>query len=124
MYNRAMKIGKIAVLRVFHGLFAVYFLICLGYLYYAGLFGRFDALFFVAIISLAIEGILVFVLNKGDCPLIHVQRRIGDSKPFFELFFPSRMAKKAIPVFAKLAWLALAILLVRLLVGLSNHHTG
>jgi hypothetical protein len=80
-----MNTGKITALRIIHGLFAAYFLFCLGYLYYAGLFGQFDRFFIVALVSLGIEGVLVFVLNNGDCPLIHIQRKIGDLTPFFEL---------------------------------------
>ncbi len=105
--------GQIILLRIAHGLFAGYFLACLLYLYFAAIAGVFDYLLVVAAISLAAEGIFIFVFNKGDCPLIHVQRKIGDDKPFFELFFPPALAKQALPLFAKFTWLAVALLLVR-----------
>ncbi|HSE61864.1 MAG TPA: hypothetical protein VLA88_06265, partial [Candidatus Saccharimonadales bacterium] len=60
--------------------------------------------------------LLVFALNKGQCPLIHIQRRVGDETPFFELFFPPRVAKLAIPVFAALTVLAILILIAPSLV--------
>jgi hypothetical protein len=70
-------------------------------------------LFMIAILSLAIEGVAVFAFNQGDCPLIHIQKRIGDSKPFFELLLPSRLAKQAIPVFALLTIIAILVILLR-----------
>lgn len=66
-------------------------------------------------ISLGIEGLVVFILNKGDCPLIHIQKRIGDDTPFFNLFLSKKIAKKAVPFFAKITWIAVALLAVRLL---------
>jgi hypothetical protein len=71
----------------------------------------------VAVISLGIEGFIVFTLNSGDCPLIHIQRRIGDNTPFFNLFFPAKMAKQAIPTFAKLTWIGVVLLMVRLILN-------
>jgi hypothetical protein len=73
---------------------------------------RFDVLLLVAIVSLGIEGFVVFALNEGHCPLIHIQRVVGDDKPFFELFFPPKIARKAIPVFAMLTWVGLACLII------------
>jgi hypothetical protein len=104
---------KIYLLRVVHGVFALYFLACLGYLYYAAFSARFDLLLVAALVSLAIEGFVVFILNKGDCPLIYVQRKVGDDTPFFELFLPPRIAKLAIPFFGGLTWLAVALLSIR-----------
>lgn len=103
---------KVYLLRLFHGLFALYFIACLIYVYFATLTSTFDVRLLIAIVSLGIEGLVVFVLNGGDCPLIHVQRVIGDDTPFFELFFSPKVAKKAIPVFASLTWAALALLIV------------
>jgi len=107
---------KITLLRVLHGLFAVYFILCLLYMYYVAFAGDFGPLLWIAVASLGLEGFVVFVLNNGDCPLIHVQRRVGDNTPFFELFFPPRIAKQAIPFFARLTWGGVAILIVSMAV--------
>lgn len=109
-----MQKGKIYILRFIHGLFALYFIACLIYLYFAIIISRIDSLVAIAILSLGIEGVIVFILNKGDCPLIHIQRKINDNTPFFELFLPPVYAKKAIPFFSSLTWLAVALLLIRL----------
>lgn len=112
MYKKPGK--HVISLRIFHGILTVYFALCLLYLYAVGLTGSVDrTLFAIAVLSLAMEGIAVFALNKGDCPLIHVQRKIGDDKPFFELLLPPRLAKQAIPVFALLTIVAILIILIR-----------
>ena len=110
---------KIVLLRVAHGIFSLYFLLCLIYLYYVGITAHFDYLLAVAVISLGLEGFTIFVLNNGDCPLIHIQRRIGDDKPFFELFLPPNVAKRAIPVFARITWVGVGILTIRVVLGLG-----
>jgi len=112
MYKESRK--HIISLRIFHGLLTIYFTLCLLYLYIVGITGNVDrSLFIIAVLSLAIEGIAVFALNQGNCPLIHIQKRIGDSKPFFELLLPSRLAKQAIPVFALLTIVAILVILLK-----------
>lgn len=106
------------MLRFIHGLFAIYFISCLFYLYVAAVFNRIDFLLLFAIVSLIVEGVMVFILNKGDCPLIHIQRRIGDETPFFRLFLPENLAKKAVPFFAKLTWIGLGLVALRYLFSL------
>src|SRR3954470_1887180 len=103
---------KKSVLRVIHGLFVLYFTACLMYMYYASLTSTFNLLLLISVVSLAIEGFIVFVINSGHCPLIHVQRRIGDETPFFELFLTPRLAKRAIPIFAVITWIGVALLIV------------
>lgn len=107
--------NKVFILRVIHGLFALYFILCLMYLYYAAIFAKADMLLLIAVVSLCIEGFVVFVLNKGDCPLIYIQKRIGDDIPFFQLFLPAKLAKQAIPTLVQATWLGIALLLIRLL---------
>src|SRR5690242_11517482 len=107
--------SKVFILRIIHGLFALYFILCLIYLYYAAIFSKIDLLLLIAVGSLSLEGLMVFVLNKGDCPLIHIQRKIGDNTPFFQLFLPAKIAKQAVPVLAKITWIGVILLLIRLL---------
>jgi hypothetical protein len=83
-------------------------------MYYASFASRFDLLLLIAVVSLAIEGFVVFILNGGHCPLIHIQRRIGDDTPFFELFLAPHLARRAIPVFATITWIGVAALITSL----------
>jgi len=104
---------KILSLRFAHGLASLYFFLCLLELYIAAFTAHFNLTLAIAMISLGLEGTAVFLLNNGDCPLIHIQRRVGDDKPFFELFFPPQLAKQTLPIFARVTWVGLALLMLR-----------
>ena len=106
---------NIVILRIIHGLFALFFITCILYIYFAAITGHFTFYVVVAIGSLVLEGVMVFLLNKGDCPLIHVQRRIGDETPFFELFLSKKTAKKAVPFFLVVTIVGLLFLTIRFL---------
>ncbi len=103
-------------MRSIHGLLALYFISCIIYIYFAAITLRFDTYLIIAVLSLIIEGVLVFLLNKGDCPLIHIQRKIGDEKPFFELFLPKKIAKKTIPFFLYVTYIGVILLVIRFII--------
>jgi hypothetical protein len=102
-------------LRVFHGLVLVYFLACMAYLYYVGLTGNVisDALFVLVILTTAAECGVVYIFNNGDCPLIHIQRKLGDDVPFMELLLPKKIASRAIDIFAGLGIVSIILILFR-----------
>src|SRR3989344_6044496 len=104
---------KVLLLRAVHTLFAIYFISCIFYIYYAVIVARFNLVLIIAIVSLIIEGVLVFILNGGDCPLIHIQKKLDDPIPFFNLFLPDHLAKKAIPFFTNVTFLGLILLVIR-----------
>jgi hypothetical protein len=106
----------IILLRTIHTIFALYFIACLVALYYFAFTKQFNTVTTIALVSLAIEGFVVFILNKGDCPLIHIQKRIDDPIPFFELFLPPKIAKRAIPFFAILTITGLVLFIIRLVI--------
>ena len=101
------------LLRIIHGIFALYFIACVLYIYYCALVRTTNISLGIAIASVLIEGVLLYVFNQGDCVLIHIQRKVGDDKPFFSLFLPEKMAKRAIPYFAVLTIIGLVLLAVR-----------
>ncbi len=101
---------KVFLLRSFHGLATLYFLFCVGYLYYGVFTQQYDVLLAVCMASLLAEAIVVYGFNKGDCPLIHIQRRIGDETPFFALFLPDKIAKLVIPVVSVITLIGVGLL--------------
>jgi hypothetical protein len=109
-----MKLS-IILLRTIHGIFAIYFTFCLFYIYYSAVTIRFNTISGIALVSLASEGFLVFILNQGECPLIHLQKRIDDPVPFFNLFLPEKMAVRAIPFFTLLTIIGLVFFALRLM---------
>ncbi len=105
----------VLLLRILHGAFALYFIICIAILYRSVFTQELDIWFIVAILSLATEGLLVFVMNGGDCPLIHIQRKLDDDVPFFNLFLPAHLAKKAVPLFTGVTLVGILLLIMRLI---------
>jgi len=104
----------LTVLHIFHGLIVLYLLACLFVVYRAAWLASFDTLTLVAIVSLCVEGFVVFMLNDGDCPLAHIQRRLQDETSFFSLFMPLKYARQVIPVVGLLTVAGLLWLLLRL----------
>lgn len=102
----------ILAVRALHAALSVFFLSCLGYLYYAVFTRNRDRKLWLAIGALLFEG-AVFSANNGNCPLGPVHRRYGDDKTFFELFVPKRIADRAVPFFAGVTVLGIALLFVR-----------
>jgi hypothetical protein len=100
--------------RIGHGLITCAFLACIAEVYVAAWRAALDALALAALAALGAEGVLVAVCG-GNCPLGPFLRRLGDEKPFFELFLPPRAAKAAIPVLGAVAALGALALAVRVL---------
>lgn len=107
--------NSILLLRVVHTAFAVYFIGCIFYIYYVVLTLQINLLLWFAIISLSVEGFLVFIVNQGHCPLAPLQRKLEDPVPFFNLFLPENLAKRAIPFFTSITFLGVLLLIVRFL---------
>lgn len=105
----------ILLLRIIHTLFALYFIFCVGYIYYAIFSLAITPVLTMAISSLLLEGFLVFIVNQGNCPLDHLQKKLDDPIPFFNLFLPNRWAKKAIPFFTILTAVGMTALTLRLI---------
>jgi hypothetical protein len=110
-----LKNTNILLLRTVHGLFALYFIFCIFYIYYSAFSLHITLFLWIAIASLFLEGIFVFVLNGGHCPLIHIQKKLHDPVPFFNLFLPDYLAKKVIPFFTGTMLLGLLLLIARVM---------
>jgi len=82
--------------------------------YYSGITGRVGLASYLAVLALLVEGIVV-LLNKGNCPMGMIHRRVGDPKTLLELFLPPRLAKKGIPFAAFVAFIGFLLLLFRTL---------
>jgi hypothetical protein len=101
----------IFLIRLLHGLITIFFLTCIGYIYYSGITGDITAFSYLAIAAIIVEGIVVG-LNKGICPLGTIHHKYGDDKTFFELFLPKKAAKLAIPVLGTISLLGSLLILL------------
>jgi hypothetical protein len=104
----------IAFLRIVHGLIAATLIASAAALYYGAITRTYGLWLYLAVGALLLEGIVV-TLNRGNCPFGHVSRRFGDSKPFFELFLPPRIARQMFRVNFVAVLIGGALLLIRLL---------
>jgi hypothetical protein len=89
----------IALLRVVHSFVALLMIASVVAVYYSAATRTYSIWLYLAVAALLIEGI-VLVLNKGDCPFSYLSRRYGDTKAFFELFLPKKVAKQMFKVSA------------------------
>jgi hypothetical protein len=87
-------------------------LACLGLIWARVAQRRRDPATWACVAFLAAEG-GGLVVGRGDCPMGGVQEQWGDPVPFFELIFPPRAAKAAVPVLAGVALAPIAALAVR-----------
>ncbi len=109
-----MNNGQIAtMLRVIHSGIVLYLLGSVAFLYVSIFTLETNTYLFIALVSLIIEGILVY-LNHGNCPLAFIQRRYGDNTPFFDLVLPKRYARHAVRFFAVLTLVGIILLWIRL----------
>ena len=106
------KKRSICVFRSMHAFFAVFFISCLGYIYYAALTRVHGRLLLWAMAVLAGEGLAV-LLNRGECPLTGIQHRLGDEKGFFNLFLPDALARRMVPVWVTAALVGYLLVWVR-----------
>ena len=91
--NRTM----IAVLRGIHGLIALIMIASVASIYYAAVTQRYGVWLYVAAGALLIEAIAV-TWNRGNCPFTLLSRKYGDTRAFFELLMPKRVAKQMFKV--------------------------
>jgi len=102
----------IRILHIFIGLF---FLVCLGYLYYSAFSDNTNWLTFFSFWAIVFEGLLLF-FNKGQCPLTEYQKKLGDDKGFFALFLPAKALPFVVPVFIVLTAISLILILINSLI--------
>jgi hypothetical protein len=87
----------VVLIRLLHGSISLFFIACMGCVFYAAFSRRRPRLLYPAIAALTAEGAVVLA-NGGKCPLGRVHHRYGDDRDFFELFMPHRFSRHAVPV--------------------------
>jgi hypothetical protein len=102
----------VRVIRFGHGMITLFFLSCIGYLYFCDITNQVSFWTYLVAASLLAEG-LVVSLNHGECPLGAVHRKYGDQKTFFELLMPKAMAKRAVPFFGVITGIGMLALILR-----------
>lgn len=97
---------KIIFVRTIHSTFAIFFLLCIIYLYVVMLQGEKTILAHWAAWILIAEAFLL-AINRGNCPLAYLHRRVGDEKGFFDLFIPPPVLPYTVPLLTILSGIAI-----------------
>jgi len=100
----------IIVVRSVHSIFALFFLGCIGYIYYCALTDQVGPGAFVAAGALILEGLAV-LLSGRRCPLEYLHERYGDKRRFFDLFLPKSLVPYAYPSLVATSVLGIMLLL-------------
>ncbi|MHC4224815.1 MAG: hypothetical protein ACYSX0_18050 [Planctomycetota bacterium] len=108
----ATRAQKLLLLRVFHGLFSVFFVLCIGVIYYSGITDSAENWALGACGFLLLEGILV-AASGWECPLDYLHRSLGDDKGFFGLFLPRSWHRRMIPILSVVTGVGVVMLVLR-----------
>jgi hypothetical protein len=89
-------------LRVGHAAITATFLAAIAHIWTCAISGRRDPWLHLAVVSIVAEGATV-AANHGNCPLGHLQDRLGDPVPLFELVLSPTAARRAVPTLGCIA---------------------
>jgi hypothetical protein len=95
--STAENTNTIAFLRVIHGLIALIMIASIAAVYYATVAQTYGIWLYLSVGALLIE-VIVVTWNRGNCPFTLLSKKYGDTKAFFELFLPKRVAKQMFKV--------------------------
>jgi hypothetical protein len=101
--------SKIYTLRTIHIFGALFMYFSVGVLIYSALTGKNPFILKYSLGVLTLEAFAIMI-NKWDCPLHPIHKKLGDEKAIFGLFMPLKHTRKAmvisilLGVFAGLFW--------------------
>ncbi len=104
---------KLLLVKSLHTLIWMFFVMAIGYVVYAGLRNRIDALVWYAIGLVVLEGIVLLAFN-GSCPLTPVAARFTTSRDDnFDIFLPKWLAKNNKAIFTTIFVCGVAMVIYR-----------
>jgi len=102
----------ILFIRIIHIIIGLFFIFCLGYLYYSAFSVTINFYTYFALAAILLEGILLG-FNTCECPLTGYQKKLGDEKGFFGLFLPEYSLPFVIPAFIILTIIAVILIYIK-----------
>lgn len=100
---------KIYAFRTLHFILVIIFAWCIISVYYYGLTDTFDSVLYIAVGILFSEAVAL-IINRFNCPMEYLHRRVGDDKRFFDHFFPSPVVPWVIPAVAGITLIGFLLL--------------
>ena len=105
----------ITLLRVVHAFIALIMIASIAVIYYSAVTQTYGIWLYLAGGALLTE-VTAVIWNRGHCPFGYWSRKYGDTKAFFELFLPKRIAKRMFKVNAAIIAVGCVFLVCRLVV--------
>ena len=110
-----MNHTKLTLIKFIHTLIWIFFNIVIFYLLYAVTVNQIDRWVWICIGLIAMEGIILLVF-KNICPVTLIARKYSASeKDNFDIFLPNWLAKYNKQIYSVIVFVALFILVLRLM---------
>ena len=107
---------KVFIIKLIHSILFIFLVLCLFYILYCAIAGRYDWTLWVALGTILAEG-LVLILNRWQCPLTNLAKKYGDEKgTVTDILLPGWLAPHTFKIFtvifaAEVIWLGFGYLL-------------
>jgi len=109
--------NKLLIIKIVHTMIWVFFNVVIFYLLYAAIYNRINTWVWIGVGLVILEG-LVLLSFKWMCPLTVMARHYSDSTDDnFDIFLPQWLARHTKLIYTSLFFLALLILLYRVVTG-------
>ena len=108
---------RIFLVKLIHSFIFWFQVVCIAYLLYAAIFRVFSVFLLIPIISIAINGILLY-FNNGRCPFTNLAEKYGaESGSVTDLFLPKFIADNIFRTFTPLFFIGLTVIGLRYFLG-------
>jgi len=106
---------KLLLVKLVHTIIWAFFVCVIGFVVYAGVFNEINAMVWVAIALVILEGVVLLV-NEGKCPLTNVGARYtADRNDAFDIFLPNWLARYNKLIFTSIFAAGVVLILYRVM---------
>lgn len=107
--------SKLLTIKVVHTLIWMFFVLIIFYILYSAIIDRIDIVTWIAIVLIAVEGIILLV-NGWRCPLTTLGEKYTDQNEVgFDIFLPKWVAKNNKTIFTTIYILGVILVIYRLI---------
>ena len=106
---------KLFLIKIVHTLIWTFFVLVIGYIWYAGIFDELGVEVWIAIGLIILEGV-VLKLNNGSCPLTPIAAKYTNQRADnFDIFLPNWLAKNNKIIFSAIWLVGVVIVIYRVI---------
>jgi len=106
---------KLVLIKILHTIIWAFFVFMIRYILYAGIGNKINLFTYISILSVALEGIILFIF-KWKCPMTVIASRYTDNQEVgFDIYIPKIIAKHNKILFTTLYIIGVIIVIYQLL---------